>query len=178
MLMPAGKLRQPRSSADSVTAEPTASGRHVEHGAGRAVPLLAVLGGGALRLILGSGPGESAHERSQHDSRHFVPRRAVRHRVDAGDLHRRQRPDAVDPQLSGSETATLALPHREGDRHQHPALVDRNPQGRQPRRATHLGRALHRGHYKGDFPAPTLVEIPGLARPDFLVEIEVIAAMR
>src|SRR5206468_3073526 len=31
--------------------------------------------------------------------------------------------------------------------------------------------------YQGDFPASTLVEIPGLARPEFLVEIEVIAAI-
>ena len=31
--------------------------------------------------------------------------------------------------------------------------------------------------FKGDFPASTLVEIPGLARPEFLVEIEVIAAV-
>lgn len=33
------------------------------------------------------------------------------------------------------------------------------------------------GFYGGDFPASTLVEIPGLARPEFLVEIDVIAAM-
>jgi enamine deaminase RidA (YjgF/YER057c/UK114 family) len=33
------------------------------------------------------------------------------------------------------------------------------------------------GFYNGDFPASTLVEIPGLARPEFLVEIEVIAAV-
>ena len=31
--------------------------------------------------------------------------------------------------------------------------------------------------YNGDFPASTLVEIPGLARPEFLVEIDVIAAV-
>ena len=39
------------------------------------------------------------------------------------------------------------------------------------------GRAVRRGVYKTDFPASTLVEIPGLARPEFLVEIEVIAAV-
>src|SRR5262245_11110816 len=33
------------------------------------------------------------------------------------------------------------------------------------------------GFYGGDFPASTLVEIPGLARPEFLVEIDVIAAV-
>jgi enamine deaminase RidA (YjgF/YER057c/UK114 family) len=33
------------------------------------------------------------------------------------------------------------------------------------------------GFYDGDFPASTLVEIPGLARPEFLVEIDVIAAV-
>ena len=36
---------------------------------------------------------------------------------------------------------------------------------------------VRRDFYKGDFPASTLVEIPGLARPEFLVEIEVIAAI-
>jgi enamine deaminase RidA (YjgF/YER057c/UK114 family) len=40
------------------------------------------------------------------------------------------------------------------------------------------GAPVRRAFYKGDFPASTLVEIPGLARPDFLVEIEVIAAVR
>jgi enamine deaminase RidA (YjgF/YER057c/UK114 family) len=39
------------------------------------------------------------------------------------------------------------------------------------------GRAVRRDVYKTDFPASTLVEIPGLARPEFLVEIEVIAAI-
>jgi len=39
------------------------------------------------------------------------------------------------------------------------------------------GAPVRRGFYKGDFPASTLVEIPGLARPEFLVEIEVIAAV-
>jgi enamine deaminase RidA (YjgF/YER057c/UK114 family) len=39
------------------------------------------------------------------------------------------------------------------------------------------GRAVRRSVYKADFPASTLVEIPGLARPEFLVEIEVIAAV-
>src|SRR5262245_30430094 len=39
------------------------------------------------------------------------------------------------------------------------------------------GRPVRRGFYNGDFPASTLVEIPGLARPEFLVEIEVIAAV-
>jgi enamine deaminase RidA (YjgF/YER057c/UK114 family) len=39
------------------------------------------------------------------------------------------------------------------------------------------GRAVRRSVYKTDFPASTLVEIPGLARPEFLVEIEVIAAV-
>ena len=33
------------------------------------------------------------------------------------------------------------------------------------------------GFYNGGFPASTLIEIPGLARPEFLVEIEVIAAV-
>ena len=37
--------------------------------------------------------------------------------------------------------------------------------------------AVRRGFYNGDYPASTLVEIPGLARAEFLVEIEVIAAM-
>ena len=36
---------------------------------------------------------------------------------------------------------------------------------------------VRRAFYKGDFPASTLVEIPGLATPEFLVEIEVIAAV-
>jgi enamine deaminase RidA (YjgF/YER057c/UK114 family) len=39
------------------------------------------------------------------------------------------------------------------------------------------GAPVRRAFYKGDFPASTLVEIPGLARPEFLVEIEVIAAI-
>jgi enamine deaminase RidA (YjgF/YER057c/UK114 family) len=39
------------------------------------------------------------------------------------------------------------------------------------------GAPIRREVYKGDFPASTLVEIPGLARPEFLVEIEVIAAI-
>ncbi|HXJ80283.1 MAG TPA: RidA family protein [Candidatus Methylomirabilis sp.] len=39
------------------------------------------------------------------------------------------------------------------------------------------GAPGRRGFYKTDFPASTLVEIPGLARPEFLVEIEVIAAI-
>lgn len=34
-----------------------------------------------------------------------------------------------------------------------------------------------RTFYQGDFPASTLVEIPGLAQPEYLVEIEVIAAV-
>jgi len=37
--------------------------------------------------------------------------------------------------------------------------------------------AVRTAVYQGDFPASTLVEIPGLARPEFLVEIEVIAAV-
>ncbi len=37
--------------------------------------------------------------------------------------------------------------------------------------------SVRRDFYTGDFPASTLVEIPGLARPEFLVEIEVIAAI-
>jgi len=36
---------------------------------------------------------------------------------------------------------------------------------------------VRRAFYDGDYPASTLVEIPGLANPDFLVEIEVIAAV-
>jgi len=39
------------------------------------------------------------------------------------------------------------------------------------------GTPVRRAFYNGDFPASTLVEIPGLARPEFLVEIEVIAAV-
>jgi enamine deaminase RidA (YjgF/YER057c/UK114 family) len=39
------------------------------------------------------------------------------------------------------------------------------------------GSSVRRAFYQGDFPASTLVEIPGLARPEFLVEIEVIAAV-
>ena len=39
------------------------------------------------------------------------------------------------------------------------------------------GTPVRRAFYKGDYPASTLVEIPGLARPEFLVEIEVIAAV-
>jgi enamine deaminase RidA (YjgF/YER057c/UK114 family) len=39
------------------------------------------------------------------------------------------------------------------------------------------GTPVRRAFYQGDFPASTLVEIPGLARPEFLVEIEVIAAV-
>ena len=39
------------------------------------------------------------------------------------------------------------------------------------------GRPVRRAFYAGDHPASTLVEIPGLARPEFLVEIEVIAAI-
>ncbi len=39
------------------------------------------------------------------------------------------------------------------------------------------GAPVRRAFYKGDYPASTLVEIPGLASPDFLVEIEVIAAV-
>lgn len=39
------------------------------------------------------------------------------------------------------------------------------------------GTPVRRDFYNGDFPASTLVEIPGLARPEFLVEIEVIAAV-
>src|SRR5437868_10939564 len=39
------------------------------------------------------------------------------------------------------------------------------------------GTPARRAFYKGDHPASTLVEIPGLARPEFLVEIDVIAAV-
>lgn len=39
------------------------------------------------------------------------------------------------------------------------------------------GTPVRRAFYKGDYPASTLIEIPGLARPEFLVEIEVIAAV-
>jgi enamine deaminase RidA (YjgF/YER057c/UK114 family) len=39
------------------------------------------------------------------------------------------------------------------------------------------GAPVRRALYKGDYPASTLVGIPGLARPEFLVEIEVIAAV-
>lgn len=39
------------------------------------------------------------------------------------------------------------------------------------------GPAVRRAFYQGDFPASTLVEIQGLARAEFLVEIEVIAAV-
>ena len=39
------------------------------------------------------------------------------------------------------------------------------------------GAPVRRAFYKGDYPASTLVEIPGLARPEFLAEIEVIAAV-
>ncbi len=39
------------------------------------------------------------------------------------------------------------------------------------------GTPVRRAFYEGDYPASTLVEIPGLARPEFLVEIEVIAAV-
>jgi enamine deaminase RidA (YjgF/YER057c/UK114 family) len=39
------------------------------------------------------------------------------------------------------------------------------------------GTAARRAFYQGDYPASTLVEIPGLAQPEFLVEIEVIAAV-
>ena len=39
------------------------------------------------------------------------------------------------------------------------------------------GTPVRRAFYKGEYPASTLVEIPGLASPDFLVEIEVIAAV-
>jgi enamine deaminase RidA (YjgF/YER057c/UK114 family) len=39
------------------------------------------------------------------------------------------------------------------------------------------GTPVRRGFYNGDYPSSTLVEIPGLARAEFLVEIEVIAAV-
>lgn len=39
------------------------------------------------------------------------------------------------------------------------------------------GRPVRRDFYGDDPPASTLVEIPGLARPEFLVEIEIIAAV-
>jgi enamine deaminase RidA (YjgF/YER057c/UK114 family) len=39
------------------------------------------------------------------------------------------------------------------------------------------GAPVRRRFYNSDFPASTLVEIQGLARPEFLVEIEVIAAV-
>jgi enamine deaminase RidA (YjgF/YER057c/UK114 family) len=39
------------------------------------------------------------------------------------------------------------------------------------------GTPARRAFYNGDYPASTLVEIQGLARPEFLVEIEVIAAV-
>ena len=39
------------------------------------------------------------------------------------------------------------------------------------------GTAVRRAFYQGDYPASTLVEIPGLARPEFQVEVEVIAAI-
>jgi 2-iminobutanoate/2-iminopropanoate deaminase len=39
------------------------------------------------------------------------------------------------------------------------------------------GTPVRRAFYQGDYPAATLVEIPGLAGPEFLVEIEVIAAV-
>ena len=39
------------------------------------------------------------------------------------------------------------------------------------------GTPVRRAFYKGDYPASTLVEIQGLARAEFLVEIEVIAAV-
>jgi enamine deaminase RidA (YjgF/YER057c/UK114 family) len=39
------------------------------------------------------------------------------------------------------------------------------------------GTPVRRAFYQGDYPASTLVEIPGLARPEFLVEIDVIAAV-
>lgn len=39
------------------------------------------------------------------------------------------------------------------------------------------GAAARRAFYNGDYPASTLVEIQGLARPEFLVEIELIAAV-
>jgi enamine deaminase RidA (YjgF/YER057c/UK114 family) len=39
------------------------------------------------------------------------------------------------------------------------------------------GGAMRRAFYGGDFPASTLVEIPSLARPEFLLEIEAIAVV-
>ena len=39
------------------------------------------------------------------------------------------------------------------------------------------GTPVRRAFYNGDYPASTLVEIQGLARPEFLVETEVIAAV-
>ena len=39
------------------------------------------------------------------------------------------------------------------------------------------GAPVRRAFYQEAYPASTLVEIPGLARPEFLVEIEVIAAV-
>jgi len=39
------------------------------------------------------------------------------------------------------------------------------------------GSPVRGAFYRGDYPASTLVEIQGLARPEFLVEIEVIAAV-
>jgi 2-iminobutanoate/2-iminopropanoate deaminase len=39
------------------------------------------------------------------------------------------------------------------------------------------GTPVRRAFYNGDYPASTLVEIQGLARPEFLVEVEVIAAV-
>ncbi len=39
------------------------------------------------------------------------------------------------------------------------------------------GSTARRDFYQGEFPASTLIEIPGLARSEFLVEIEVIAAV-
>ena len=39
------------------------------------------------------------------------------------------------------------------------------------------GTPARRAFYNGDYPASTLVEIQGLARPELLVEIEVIAAV-
>jgi enamine deaminase RidA (YjgF/YER057c/UK114 family) len=39
------------------------------------------------------------------------------------------------------------------------------------------GTPVRRAFYNGDWPASTLIEIPGLARTEFLIEIEVIAAI-
>jgi enamine deaminase RidA (YjgF/YER057c/UK114 family) len=39
------------------------------------------------------------------------------------------------------------------------------------------GTPVRRAFYNGEYPASTLVEIQGLARPEFLVEIELIAAV-